>query len=328
MMALVQHNYKRLLGYHAVSQVGYMVTGIGLGTILGIVGGLFHMINHALYKSGLFLVAGGIKKQTGRDNLEKLGGLSKQMPLTFFGALIFALSISGIPPLNGFASKWMIYQGIIDFGHGASLASKLWIVWLALAVIGSALTLASFIKFISGVFLGRQNPELKKIKEVSWLMWLPILLLALTCIGFGIFASQKVIPGLFSPIAGTFKYTGLWNSSAISLLILISIVLGVLIYLVFSISRFRTDDSFIGGETQREQAGYSPTEFYDTIKNSEFFRPLYRAAEKKRFDIYDVSKNIVLKISHLFSTAHNGILSNLAFWVLAGLIFMFIFLLL
>jgi formate hydrogenlyase subunit 3/multisubunit Na+/H+ antiporter MnhD subunit len=328
MMALIQHNYKKLLGYHAVSQVGYMVTGIGLGSVLGIVGGLFHMINHALYKSGLFLVAGSIKKQTDQDKLEKLGGLSRQMPLTFFSALIFALSISGIPPLNGFASKWLIYQGIIDFGHGESIASRLWIVWLALAVIGSALTLASFIKFISGVFLGRQRPELKKAREVSWLMWLPQIILALTCIGFGVFASGWVIPGLFTPIVGKVKFIGFWNSSAISLLILISFILGVLIYLIFSISRFRTDDSFLGGETKREEAGFSPTEFYETIRNFGLFKPVYKAAEKKWFDIYDISKGFVLKVSHFFSAAHDGILSNLAFWVLAGLIFMFIFLLL
>ena len=94
MMALVQHNYKKLLGYHAVSQVGYMVTGIGLGTPLGIAGGLFHMINNALYKSGLFLAGGATEKQTNEEELDKLGGLAVYMPITFFSALIFALSIS------------------------------------------------------------------------------------------------------------------------------------------------------------------------------------------------------------------------------------------
>ncbi len=327
MMALVQHNYKKLLGYHAVSQVGYMVTGIGLGTVLGIVGGLFHMVNHALYKSGLFLSAGSVHKATGKDDLDDLGGLSRQMPITFFSTLIFALSISGIPPLNGFASKWLIYQGIIDFGKGTGIANQLWIVWLALAVIGSALTLASFIKFVSGIFLGRQTQASKKIKEVSWMMWLPQIILALVCIGFGIFASGWVIPGLFSSIAGNIEYTGLWNSSAISMLILISIVTGILIYLFFSLGRFRTDDSFIGGETMKEEIAYKPTGFYETIRNFALFRPFYKAAENKKFDIYDSSKNVVLRISHLLSSAHNGILSNLAFWVLAGLIIMFIFLL-
>jgi hypothetical protein len=126
---------------------------------------------------------------------------------------------------------------------------------------------------------------------------------------------------------GNIEYIGLWNSSAVSLLILISILLGIVVYFAFTANRFRTDDSFIGGETKRDEADFAPTEFYETIKNSSFFKAFYKGAEKKWFDIYDLSKNVVLKISHLFSAAHDGILSNLAFWVLAGLIIMFIFLL-
>ena len=146
MMALVQHNYKRLLGFHAVSQVGYMILGFGLGSMIGVAAGLFHMINNALYKSGLFLSAGCVEYRTGKEEIDDLGGLSKAMPFTFFASLVFAMSISGVPPFNGFASKWMIYQGIIDFGTGSGVANKLWVVWLGLAVLGSALTLASFIK--------------------------------------------------------------------------------------------------------------------------------------------------------------------------------------
>lgn len=327
MMALIQHNYKKLLGYHAVSQVGYMVTGIALGSVLGLVGGLFHMVNHTLYKSGLFLAAGSVEQKTGTDDLEDLGGLSRQMPITFICSLIFALSISGIPPLNGFASKWIIYQGIIDFGKGTGLVNQLWIVWLSLAVIGSALTLASFIKFISGVFLGRWKSPSGNTGEVNWLMWTPMIVLSALCIGFGVFASKYVIPSLFGPIVGTVTFAGLWDSSVISLLILISVVLGILLYFAFSRNRFRTDDIFIGGETNRNEVGFEPVNFYETIRNFGIFRHTYAWAESKYFDLYDVTKGIVLRISRLFSAAHDGILSNLAFWVLAGLIFMFIFLL-
>ena len=162
MMALVQHNYKRLLGFHAVSQVGYMILGFGMGSVIGVAAGLFHMINNALYKSGLFLSAGCVEYRTGKEDIDDLGGLSKAMPVTFIASLIFAMSISGVPPFNGFASKWMIYQGIIDFGTGAGFANKLWMIWLGLAVLGSALTLASFIKFIGGIFLGRRNQNLNR----------------------------------------------------------------------------------------------------------------------------------------------------------------------
>jgi formate hydrogenlyase subunit 3/multisubunit Na+/H+ antiporter MnhD subunit len=326
MMALVQHNYKKLLGYHAVSQVGYMVTGLGLGTPLGIIGGLFHMINNALYKSGLFLVAGSIEKRTGKEDLNDISGLSKAMPLTFLTGLVFALSISGIPPFNGFASKWTIYQGIIDFGKAPGAANQLWIIWLSLAVIGSALTLASFIKFISGAFLGRRREELKDVKEVSFMMWFPKVLLALICIGFGVFATNLVIPEIFAPIAGDFQYIGSWNSTTVSFLVLISIILGIFIYLAGNLKNFRIADSFIGGEKIQEETGYSSTEFYKTISNFNIFSFFYKKAEQSWFDIYYISRNIILKLNNKFSLAHNGIVSNYAIWVLAGLILMLFFL--
>jgi formate hydrogenlyase subunit 3/multisubunit Na+/H+ antiporter MnhD subunit len=245
MMALIQHNYKRLLGFHAVSQVGYMILGLALGSPIGIAAGLFHMINHALYKSGLLLSAGCIEYRTGEENIDELGGLSKVMPVTFFSSLIFAMAISGVPPLNGFASKWMIYQGIIDFGVGSDFPNKLWVLWLALAVLGSALTLASFIKFIGGIFLSRRKPAFEKIREVPFLMWLPLIILAFFCIVFGIIATNIIVPKLFMPITGEFQFTGFWNSSLVSLLVLISIALGAIIYLATSLKKFRSEDSFI-----------------------------------------------------------------------------------
>ncbi len=322
MMALVQHNYKRLLGFHAVSQVGYMILGLGLGSPIGIAAGLFHMINHALYKSGLLLSAGCIEYRTGKENIDDLGGLSRNMPLTFFSALIFAMSISGVPPLNGFASKWMIYQGIIDFGIGSDLPNKLWILWLGFAVLGSALTLASFIKLIGGIFLSRSRPAFENIKEVPVLMWLPLLILALFCIVFGILATNTVVPKVFMPVTGEFQFTGFWNSSLVSLLVLVSIVLGGIIYLATSLKKFRTADSFIGGEKLQDETGYPTPEFYKTISELGFFSWMYRKAEKKWFDIYDLTKRFVLWLSHLLSEAHTGVLSGYIIWICAGLIIM------
>ena len=326
MMALVQHNYKRLLGYHAVSQVGYMITGIALGTPLGIAAGLFHMVNHALYKSGLFLTAGSVEKQTGKENLDELGGLSKLMPITFFTALVCAFSISGIPPFNGFFSKWMIYQGIIDFGNGTGLANKLWMVWLTLAVFGSALTLASFIKLITGLYLGRRRKEFEKIKEVNFLMWLPQIIIAIVCIGFGIFAAKLIIPNLIEPASGSFNYSGIWQSQSVSILILVSVVVGFLIYLYGNMKNHRVSDSFIGGAELQEETNFSPLDFYQTIKNFKFLNFFYRKAEKKWFDIYDVFKTIILWLNKMFSNAHNGFLPRYIFWYVAGLLILLIIL--
>ena len=322
MMALIQHNYKRLLGFHAVSQVGYMILGLGLGSPIGIAAGLFHMINHAMYKSGLLLSAGCIEFRTNKADIDELGGLSRAMPLTFFASLIFAMSISGVPPLNGFASKWMIYQGIIDFGIGSDLPNKLWVLWLALAVLGSALTLASFVKFIGGIFLSRRKTEFEKVREVPVLMWIPLIILSLFCIVFGVFATNVIVPKLFMPVSGEFQFTGFWNSSFVSLLVLVSIILGILIYIATGLKKFRTEDSFIGGEKIQDEAGYPTPEFYKTISEIGFFSWIYRKAEKKRFDIYDLSKQFVLWLSHQLSEAHTGVLPGYIIWIFAGLIIM------
>lgn len=322
MMALVQHNYKRLLGFHAVSQVGYMILGFSLGSTIGIAAGLFHMINNALYKSGLFLSAGCVEYRTGKEDIDNLGGLSKVMPVTFIASLVFALSISGVPPFNGFASKWMIYQGIIDFGSGSGLPNKLWVIWLGFAVLGSALTLASFIKFIGGIFLSRSNPVFKNIKEVPVLMWIPLVILALFCIVFGVFATNFIVPKLFMTVTGEFQFTGFWNSTIVSFMVFISIILGIVLYLATNIKKFRTEDSFIGGEKMQESAGYPTTEFYKTILEFKFFSWIYRKAEEKWFDIYDLSKQFVLWLSHQLSEVHKGILPDYVIWVFAGLIIM------
>jgi formate hydrogenlyase subunit 3/multisubunit Na+/H+ antiporter MnhD subunit len=322
MMALVQHNYKRLLGFHAVSQVGYMILGFGLGSMIGVAAGLFHMINNAIYKSGLFLSAGCVEYRTGKENIDDLGGLSKAMPFTFFATLIFAMSISGIPPFNGFASKWMIYQGIIDFGSGSGVANKLWVVWLGLAVLGSALTLASFIKLIGGIFLSRRNSELEGVREVPLMMWIPLIILSAFCIFFGVFATNFIVPKLFMPVSGTFQFSGFWNSSFVSLLVLISIILGIILYLALNLRKFRTEDSFIGGEKIQDQTSYSTLEFYKTIGEFRFFAWMYKKAEEKWFDIYDLSKSFVLWMSHQLSEEHTGVLSGYVIWVFAGLIVM------
>jgi formate hydrogenlyase subunit 3/multisubunit Na+/H+ antiporter MnhD subunit len=322
MMALVQHNYKRLLGFHAVSQVGYMILGFGLGSMIGVAAGLFHMINNALYKSGLFLSAGCVEYRTGKENIDDLGGLSKAMPVTFFASLVFAMSISGVPPFNGFASKWMIYQGIIDFGNGSGIANKLWVLWLGLAVVGSALTLASFVKLIGGIFLSRRKPEFEKVREVPVMMWIPLIILSVLCLFFGVFATNFVVPKLFMPVSGAFQFTGFWNSSFVSLLVLISIILGIILYLAFTLKKFRTEDSFIGGEKIQDQTSYSTPEFYKTIGEFRFFSWIYRKAEQRWFDIYDLSKQFVLWLSHQFSEAHSGVLTDYIIWTCAGLIVM------
>ena len=319
MMALVQHNMKRLLSYHAVSQVGYMVLGLGTATPIGIAGGLFHMLNNAIYKTTLFLTAGAVEKKTGTTDLDSLGGLAKFMPISFVCCLIASLSISGVPPFNGFVSKWMIYQGIIEIG---STHNPLWVVWLVAAMFGSALTLASFMKLLHAVFLG-QNGMRKgaKIKEVAASMWIPMVILAFLCIVFGVFAFSLPLKKFILPSLSTgIFYTGLWQPGWATAFILIGLALGFIIYLMGNIKNVRTIEPFIGGETLPDEERPTGTEFYNTISDMPFFSRIYKMANDKVFDIYDEGKKTVSFFTGILQRLHNGILPTYLAWCLLGMI--------
>lgn len=327
MMALIQHDLKRLLGYHAVSQVGYMVLGIGTGNPVGIAGGLFHMLNHAIYKSCLFLSGGAVEKETGTTDLEKLGGLGKNMPITFVTFLIAAFAISGVPPFNGFVSKWMVYQGVIESGK---TGSGLWVVWLVAAIFGSALTLASFMKAIHAVFMGQPSSEQKSSvnnrRETGPTMWIPTVALATLCVVFGVFAYQIPLKFFVFPSLGRdVTFSGLWSANLATALILIGIVVGIVIYLLGTATKTRTADIFVGGETLKDQPDMrvSGTEFYDTIRELGILRAIYNKAEAGLFDIYVQAKNIVFGIGKFFQYLHNGILSTYLVWTLLGMIGLF-----
>ncbi|MFA6430960.1 MAG: proton-conducting transporter membrane subunit, partial [Candidatus Margulisiibacteriota bacterium] len=231
MGALVQHNMKKLLSFHAVSQVGYMVMGIGTGLPIGVAGAVFHMLNHAIYKSCLFLCAGGVEQKCGTTEIENLGGLAKKMPITFAAFLIAALSISGIPPLNGFVSKWMIYQSLID----TSRINPYWILWLAAALFGSALTLASFVKLIHAVFLGQKGSATEKASEVSWQMAVPVAALASLCLIFGIFAYTLPIKQFIIPSIEEFYYSGIWQPALATGMILAGLFPDGIEYMFFRV---------------------------------------------------------------------------------------------
>jgi len=328
MMAMIQHDMRRLLGYHAVSQVGYMVLGIGCGNPVGIAGGLFHMVNHALYKSCLFLTAGSVGKQTGTYDLDKLGGLAGLMPVSFASCLVAALSISGIPPLNGFASKWMVYQGLIEMGRGGG---RLWAVWLIAAMFGSVLTLASFVKILNATFLGRPSAHREKspgaVKEAPAAMAVPGAILAGFCVIFGIFAMPLALEHLIIPAIGMpLHYPGFWNPVLATWLIVIGAILGLIVYKLSAAASIRESEPFSGGEAVHSGMAQSGVDFYNTIREIGLFAFLYGKAEEKYFDLYDRTRDMVLALTKVLRRAHSGLLPLYLFWCLAGLIALFWFL--
>lgn len=195
-MALAQHDFKRLLAFHSISQIGYVLTAVGLGTVTGLYGGLMHAMNHTLFKGLLFLTAGSVFYATGTTNLDKLGGLSKKMPRTTFCFLIGAFAISGIPPFNGFASKWLIYQSL--YQKATEGGNFLYVIATLTALIVSVMTLASFIKVTGAVFFGQERPELARIREVPFSMQLPMFIMSGLCLAGGVLYPH-VISYLLTP---------------------------------------------------------------------------------------------------------------------------------
>ncbi|MDX2417146.1 MAG: proton-conducting transporter membrane subunit [Xanthomonadales bacterium] len=331
LMALVQHDLKRLLSFHAVSQVGYMILGIGTGTAIGLAGGLFHMLNNTIYKSALFLCAGVIEKETGTTDLDRLGGLARLMPVTFLTCTVAALSISGIPPLNGFASKWMIYQGIISSGEGSGPG---WVVWLAVAMLGSALTLASFVKVLHATFLCKPSPLVqgKPIQENSTSMLMPMLVLAVLCIVFGVFAFQVPLGLMIFPVVQA-EVPGVWWSGLATVLILTATFVGLIVYLLsMRGGRIRRMRTYIGGEQIRdvyisgEQASgqrnveVTGVDFYNTIEQLPGLQRFYVLTRDRVFDIYEILRHGCNYFVQMLRSIHNGILPAYLRWFVAGLL--------
>jgi multicomponent Na+:H+ antiporter subunit D len=182
---------KRMLAYSSISQVGYVVLGIGLGTPLGIAGGLFHLLNHAVAKGLLFLTSGSVQQATGTRDLEEMGGLAKRMPVTATTSLIGSLSIAGVPPLGGFWSKLLIIIALVQSREG---------LLAVIAVLASVLTLWYYLILQRKAFFGQLNERWKAVREAPFWMSAATVLLAALCIVLGIFFSS-VIAAWIQPAA-------------------------------------------------------------------------------------------------------------------------------
>ncbi len=194
-MALVQKDIKRLMAYHAISQTGYMLLGVGVGiAVLGnptamnaygkmaMEGGIFHIINHAMYKGLLFMTAAAIFYRVGTRNLNEMRGLAHTMKFTTIFFIIGALSIAGVPPTNGFSSKLMIYESVYQFNPILS----------AIAMLVSILTLASFVKVFYSAFMGPKPKDIEPPREVPMSMLVGMAVLTGVIIVFSLFPGLVV----------------------------------------------------------------------------------------------------------------------------------------
>lgn len=200
-LAIGQKDLKRLLAYSSISQIGYVVFAFGLGTEWGILGGIFHLMNHATFKSLLFLNSGAVVYRTDNRDMEKMGGLSQRMPITGTTSLVGSLSISGLPPLAGFWSKLVIVIAAVEAGHE---------ILAAVAVVASIITLAYYMKLQKMTFFGKLQDAYKNIKEVPALMCISMIILAVLSVGMGILLLPQIKTLVLKPamdaVAGGMMY--------------------------------------------------------------------------------------------------------------------------
>jgi multicomponent Na+:H+ antiporter subunit D len=189
--ALGQKDIKRMLAYSSLSQVGYIILGIAAGSPLGIAAASFHLFNHAIFKTQLFVNAAALERQAGTRNLDEMGGLSREMPITGWSSVIAFLSAAGVPPLAGFWSKLLIVMALWQAGMVPAAV---------VAVLASLLTLAYFLVLQRKAFFGKTEPRAAPVKEAPLWLTVPALALALVTLGVGIFF-PLILDSIILPIA-------------------------------------------------------------------------------------------------------------------------------
>ena len=300
MYAMVQTDLKRMLAFSTVSQIGYMMMGLGIGTPLAITAGLLHCLNHGFFKGGLFLTAGAVQHSTGTRDMNQLGGLAQRMPRTTLSWLIGVGSMMGIPLMSGFASKWMLYAAALQAGWAVP-AMVAWVVSLG--------TVFLCAKATSAVFLGPTTEKTKDAHEATPTMVWGMGFMAAGSLVLGV-APQLAVNYFLNPILGVlglgegvqvtwfglFANAGSFSTTGGLVLALVSLVLGGLIYAIAYVARPATatggaalagsgvpaDSSlsvgwggiFTGGEPLSDQGRLTAGDFSDIFLQNwkEFFR--------------------------------------------------------
>jgi formate hydrogenlyase subunit 3/multisubunit Na+/H+ antiporter MnhD subunit len=193
--ALRQNDARMLLAWHGIGQGGYMLLGLATGDALGSAGGLLHIFNYAACQAALLLSVFAVRHQTGTSDLNKLGGLITRMPISFLIMLVGIIGLAGMPPMNGFVSKWMIYRSLMLEGMPLLFVAS---------IIGTLGTILSVYKLIHNMFLGQLRLEHQNVREVPWSMVAPMVILAAIVLITG------MMPGLvLQPIASVQVMLGL-----------------------------------------------------------------------------------------------------------------------
>jgi NADH-quinone oxidoreductase subunit M len=321
-LAIRQEDMKKLIAYSSISQMGYIIIGIAIATPLGFSGSMLHLMNHLIFKSTIFLALAAVIYRTGTTKMYEMGGLIFRLPLTFAAYLTAIIALAGIPPTNGFISKWVLYQALIEKGY----------IFLALAAFfGSIASFMYVFKPLSTVFLGQLKPQHAEIKEVPLLMKIPMLILIGVIVLFGVFPGiqmniitqisgylgiESVNYSLYS-IQGAF---GAWNSIYIFNIFSAGFVIALLVFGSAKKSKLvGLLDTYSSGEYVTDPESYhyayhyyrpfdrmfdnlaakSLTGFYETltanfVKSGQSFRRIFAAGRVQNYALYSVLLFVIL----------------------------------
>jgi formate hydrogenlyase subunit 3/multisubunit Na+/H+ antiporter MnhD subunit len=296
-LALYQRDMKRALAYSSIENVGIMLIGLGLGwwaaqsghpriAALGFCGGLLHLWNHALMKGLMFLGSGSVLHGAGSKDLERLGGLLRRMPRTGTSMIVGSVAIAGLPPLNGFASEWLVYMGLLggglELGSGAGLL--LFLVTAVLATIGVLATFC-FVRLVGICLLGQPRSEPAAHAHESPLgMVAPLALLALACVAMALFARHLVpmlgrVAGevIGAPLDVAPAASRLGGIATIGIAVWIAIGAGAVVLAVLLRGRRAADDTwgcgYVAPTARMQYTGRSFTE----IMGEYLLPPVFRA---------------------------------------------------
>jgi len=361
--ALGEHDCKRLLAQSSIGQMGYILMGLGLGLVflnynpvfgvIALIGCLYHILNHACFKSLLFFNTGSLLFRTGTRNLDRMGGMIKLMPITAGCAIVGALSIAGIPPFNGFVSKWLLYQSAI-LGKPASV----YLLYAVIAIFMSTVTLAYFVKYLGTAYLGTLPERFHNSPAGSpKSMEIVQLLLAAACFLLGIFPAPIILmllrvlqPALGTASAalmqgalGALPWQGVTlsqNGSTITAVspVVILLALAVCAAVTYAIYRSvsvasRPASIWNCGEVVSDEAvRYRASSFYKPFRNlihPVFWKPkwpqlsppqpLARSLDFDRWLYFPIGSAFV-RIGRTFSRIHNGVPQLYLLWQVIGLV--------
>jgi NADH-quinone oxidoreductase subunit M len=308
--ALRQHDARRLLAWHGIGQGGYMLLGVLIADDLGSAGGLMHVFNHATYQAVLFMAVTAVIHRTGTSDLNKLGGLVARMPLSFLAMLIGIIGLAGLPPMNGFVSKWLIYRSLIIEGSPLLFVG---------AVIGTLGTILSVYKLIHNTFLGQLRLEHEHIEEAPLSMTVPMMLLCTIVFVTGYFpglvldwvaAAQAAagLPVLAHHLGGVAVDKGGLDMIWVVSILLAGFAIGALVFFSGNRSkRVHQLDNYAGGHFLTAETRYQYSDnFYPGLMHliGPWYRKSFRWLERALVSSIDT---LSLTMQGIYHSAHPSV---------------------